>query len=88
MEVSPSLVRSGGRLCVLTFHSLEDKAVTSVMRAWEGADSYPAWWPGMRENKRIGRVVTRKPIVPSDEEIAVNPSARSARLRVFEFGEQ
>ncbi len=85
MEVAPRLVRSQGRLSVITFHSLEDKAVTKVMRAWEGSEDFPALWPGRKESKRIGTVVFRKAVVASDEECEANPSARSARLRVFEF---
>jgi 16S rRNA (cytosine1402-N4)-methyltransferase len=85
MAAAPRLVKEGGRLAVITFHSLEDKAVTRVMRAWEGSESYPAWWPGRKETVRLGKMVHRKPIVPSDAEVEKNPSARSARLRVFQF---
>jgi 16S rRNA (cytosine1402-N4)-methyltransferase len=85
LDAAPSLVRSGGRLAVITFHSVEDKLVTNRMRSWESAGSYPASWRGPRTEKRIGHVVNRKPIVPSEDEIARNPASRSARLRVFEF---
>lgn len=85
LDSAPKLFGGGGRLAVITFHSLEDKLVTSEMRRWEGAASMPALWPGRREVKIFGKLLTKKPIIPSDEEIRSNPSARSARLRVFEF---
>lgn len=60
----------GGRIAVITFHSIEDRIVKSVLKdaAYEGR----------------GSVVTRKPLVPGDIELAANPRARSAKLRVFE----
>lgn len=85
LDAAPRLVRNGGRLAVITFHSVEDKLVTNRMRSWESAGSYPASWRGPRTEKRIGRVVCRKPIVPDDDERARNPASRSARLRVFQF---
>lgn len=83
--VAPQVIKRGGRLAVITFHSIEDKLVASQMRAWESAGSYPASWRGPREQKKIGRVSPRKPTTPSDEEVRKNPASRSARLRVFEF---
>jgi len=85
LEVVPQLVKPGGRLAVITFHSIEDKVVANRMRTWESAGSYPASWRGPREERKIGRVWPKKPILPSDLEVAVNPASRSARLRVFEF---
>jgi 16S rRNA (cytosine1402-N4)-methyltransferase len=85
MAKVPGFVKSGGRVSIITFHSLEDKAVTKVMRSWEGADDLPALWPGRHETKKLGHAVTKKPLTPSEEEVAENPSARSARLRVFKF---
>ncbi len=85
LDAAPRLVKDGGRLAMITFHSVEDKLVTNRMRSWESAGSYPASWRGPRTEKKIGRLVNRKPIVPSDEEVMRNPAARSARLRVFEF---
>jgi 16S rRNA (cytosine1402-N4)-methyltransferase len=61
----------GGRMVVITFHSLEDRIVKHTLRALESGDA------GVR-------VLTRKPIVPSDEEITRNPRARSAKLRAAE----
>lgn len=87
LDSVPSVVKSGGRLVVITFHSLEDRLVTHRMRRWESAGSYPASWRGPREGAKIGRIWPKKPIVPSDEEVQVNPASRSARLRCFEFCE-
>ncbi len=84
MTSAPRLVRRGGRLVVLTFHSLEDQAVTRVMREWEGT-SVSASWPGSFPGERRGRVVTRKAVVASPEEVERNPASRSAKLRAFEF---
>jgi 16S rRNA (cytosine1402-N4)-methyltransferase len=87
MQSAPSLVKgTGSRLAVITFHSIEDTLVVREMRRWESAASYPASWRGARVEKNIGKVVPRKPICPSEAEIARNPASRSARLRVFEFG--
>lgn len=87
MESAPQVAKPGGKLAVITFHSIEDQAVANRMRKWESAGSYPANWRGIRAEKRIGRVVNRKAIVPTDDEIDRNPASRSARLRVFQFGD-
>ena len=87
LDEAPKVVKPGGRLAVITFHSIEDKAVTSCMRKWESAGSYPANWRGIRAEKRLGRMVNRDVVEPSEDEVARNPASRSARLRVFEFGE-
>jgi 16S rRNA (cytosine1402-N4)-methyltransferase len=81
----PSVIKRGARLAVITFHSIEDKVVTNKMRAWESAGTYPASWRGARTERRLGSVVHRKAIEPSDSEVERNPASRSARLRVFEF---
>lgn len=87
LDAAPSVVKQGGKLAVITFHSVEDRAVASRMREWESAGSYPANWRGIRAEKRIGRVVNKGAEKPSDEEVSRNPASRSARLRVFQFGE-
>ena len=87
----PLLSRKGGRLAVITFHSIEDKLVTRTMRDWEGGSTAPAWWPesGREAARRtLGKMVEKKAISPGEAEIEANPSARSARLRVFEFNVQ
>jgi 16S rRNA (cytosine1402-N4)-methyltransferase len=87
LEVVPSLLVSKGRCAVICFHSLEDKVVAGTMRKWAGSESAPAKLLSVVKDspKALGSVLTKKPIVPSDEEINRNPSSRSARLRVFEF---
>lgn len=85
MGFVPHVARSGSRFVVLTFHSLEDKAVQRQMREWESGGEFSAQWPGARSGKKLGRVLAKKPVVASDNEISKNPSARSARLRAFEF---
>jgi 16S rRNA (cytosine1402-N4)-methyltransferase len=87
LDAAPKVVKPGGKLVVITFHSVEDKAVTGRMRQWEAAGSYPANWRGIRAEKRIGRVVNRDMTKPSEDEVERNPASRSARLRVFQFGE-
>lgn len=87
LDAAPKVVKPGGKLVVITFHSVEDKAVTGRMRQWEAAGSYPANWRGIRAEKRIGRVVNRDMTRPSEDEVDRNPASRSARLRVFQFGE-
>lgn len=82
---APRMIKSGGRLAVITFHSLEDRLVTSRMRAWENQGTEPAQYRGAKRERPLGKVVTRKPICPTDTEIARNPASRSAQLRVFEF---
>ncbi|MBN8548987.1 MAG: 16S rRNA (cytosine(1402)-N(4))-methyltransferase RsmH [Deltaproteobacteria bacterium] len=85
MELAPRLIRSGGRIAIITFHSLEDRVVARKMREWESGGEFSARSPGSMRAKRLGHVVERKGIEPSAEEVTRNPSARSACLRVFEF---
>jgi 16S rRNA (cytosine1402-N4)-methyltransferase len=85
LHAVPSVSKKGTRFAVITFHSIEDKIVTNRMRSWESAGSYPASWRGARTEIRVGHVVNRKAIVPSDDETERNPASRSARLRVVEF---
>lgn len=79
------LLAPGGRLCVITFHSLEDRIVKSAFRNSENPCTCPPDFPMCVCGKvSRGRVVTRKPILPSNEEILENKRAGSAKLRVFE----
>ena len=76
---------SGGRLAVITFHSLEDRIVKDYFRE-QGKDIVNPPYERIYEEERkaIVKLVNKKPITPSDEEIQVNPRARSAKLRVIE----
>lgn len=79
------LLNPGGRLSIITFHSLEDRIVKTRFRNNENPCICPPDFPVCVCGKvSKGRVVTRKPIVPSDEEIEENSRAKSSKLRVFE----
>ena len=79
------LLSPGGRLCVITFHSLEDRIVKNAFRRNENPCTCPPEFPVCVCGKKSkGRVVTRKAIAPSAQELAVNRRSASAKLRVFE----
>ena len=76
---------SGGRLCIITFHSLEDRIVKNAMRVAEKPCICPPDFPVCVCGRiPLGKVITRKPIVPDEEELRGNPRAKSAKLRIFE----
>lgn len=85
METAPDKLKVGGRLCVISFHSLEDRIVKSGIAARENGCTCPREAPictcGFVKTLRS---VSRKPILPSEEEIENNPRSRSAKLRVAE----
>ena len=75
----------GGRLCIITFHALEDRIVKEAFRKQENPCICPPQFPVCVCGKKpLGRVITRKPILPSKEELEENPRSRSAKLRVLE----
>ena len=82
LESTPSLLRAGGRLSVITYHSIEDRMVKNFMRTGNVE--------GIEDKDFFGRVstpwklITRTPVTPSEEEVERNPRARSAKLRVAE----
>lgn len=79
------LLEEEGRICIITFHSLEDRIVKSIFRKNENPCTCPPDFPVcMCGQKSKGKVITRKPILPSEEELAQNRRAKSAKLRVFE----
>jgi 16S rRNA (cytosine1402-N4)-methyltransferase len=71
LEAAARRLRTGARLAVITFHSLEDRIVKHTFRALERSDL-------------AMRVLTKKPIVPTEDEVRRNPRARSAKLRAAE----
>lgn len=72
-----ALSQTGGRLCVISFHSLEDRIVKQSFRRFERGEAGVIQGKGMR-------IITRKPITPSEEERKENPRSRSAKLRCAE----
>jgi len=85
LEAALSCLSRGGRLVVIAFHSLEDRIVKRTMRGWEGACACPPGLPVCRCGRRqIARVLTPRPVTPSPAEVAENPRARSAKMRVAE----
>ena len=85
METAPDKLNIGGRLCVISFHSLEDRIVKSGIAARENGCTCPREAPVCTCGfVKTLRSVSRKPILPSEDEIERNPRARSAKLRVAE----
>ena len=85
LEGAFDLLSPGGRLCVITFHSLEDRIVKSFMKEKAQGCTCPKDFPVCVCGKKPqGEIITRKPIVPSQEELERNPRARSAKLRIIE----
>ena len=79
------LLNDGGRICIITFHSLEDRIVKTIFRRNENPCTCPPDFPVCVCGKMsMGKVITRKPILPNEEEIAENKRSKSAKLRVFE----
>ncbi len=85
VEDSILSLNDGGRLCIITFHSLEDKIVKHAYEEMEGRCTCPPDFPVcVCGYKSYGKIINKKPITSSDEELEENPRARSAKLRVFE----
>lgn len=78
------LLHPGGRICIITFHSLEDRIVKTAFRRNENPCTCPPDFPVcVCGQVSKGKVITRKPVLPTKEELAVNKRAGSAKLRVF-----
>ncbi len=79
------MLNPGGRLCIITFHSLEDRMVKTAFKNAENPCTCPSEFPVCVCGKApLGAVVGRKPILPSEKELAENKRSKSAKLRVFE----
>ena len=79
------LLDDGGRICIITFHSLEDRIVKTIFRKNENPCTCPPDFPVCVCGKKSkGKVITRKPILPSETEMEENPRSKSAKLRIFE----
>ena len=85
LDEMADFLNPGGRLCIITFHSLEDRIVKNAFKRFENPCTCPPGFPQCVCGKvSKGKVITKKPITPTDEEIEMNPRSRSAKLRVFE----
>ena len=85
IKAAVSLLNPGGRIAIITFHSLEDRIVKQTFASLTGGCTCPKSFPVcVCGNKPQVKLVTRKPILPSEEELAENPRSRSAKLRVAE----
>lgn len=83
------LLNPGGRICIITFHSLEDRIVKSAFRKNENPCTCPPDFPVCVCGKESqGNVITRKPILPGAQELETNSRSKSAKLRIFEKKEQ
>ena len=79
------LLNPGGRLCIITFHSLEDRIVKGAFRKNENPCTCPPDFPVCVCGKKSkGSIITKKPILPSEEELEYNSRSKSAKLRIFE----
>ena len=79
------MLDNGGRICIITFHSLEDRIVKTIFRENENPCTCPPDFPVcVCGRKSKGKVITRKPILPSEREMEENSRSKSAKLRIFE----
>lgn len=85
LDTMIELLNPGGRICIITFHSLEDRIVKTAFRRQENPCTCPPSFPVCVCGKEpTGMVITKKPILPSLEELEENSRSKSAKLRVFE----
>jgi 16S rRNA (cytosine1402-N4)-methyltransferase len=85
LDIAPDMLKTGGRLCIISFHSLEDRLVKNAFAAHSRDCICPKDFPvcvcGVTPKLKL---ITKKPIVPDDSESKINPRARSAKLRIAE----
>ena len=81
---TPALLKPGGRIAILTFHSLEDRIVKNYFRKGNFDEDSGNPFGQHEVNKNPFKIITKKPIIPTEEEQKLNPRSRSAKLRVAE----
>lgn len=80
-----SMLNKGGRICVVTFHSLEDRIVKNIFKKYSEVDELVKGLPEIPEEyKPLGKIITKKPILPSEKELKENSRSASAKLRILE----
>ena len=84
LDKAVDLLDDGGRLAVITFHSLEDKLVKDKLRLFENPCTCPKGYPCVCGKKSKGKIINKKVIVADDKELNINRRAKSAKLRIFE----
>ena len=85
MDKAINLLNDKGKLLIITFHSLEDRMVKEKFRNYENPCTCPSDFPVcVCENKSLGKIITKKPIIAKEEELNENNRAHSAKLRIFE----
>ena len=85
LEEMIGILNPGGRLCIITFHSLEDRIVKTAFKKAENPCTCPHSFPVCVCGKKSqGKVITGKPVLPCEEEMESNPRSKSAKLRIFE----
>ena len=85
LEELIGILNPGGRLCIITFHSLEDRIVKTAFKKAENPCTCPPSFPVCVCGKKSqGKVITGKPVLPSEKEMESNPRSKSAKLRIFE----
>lgn len=85
LEEMIAFLNPGGRICIITFHSLEDRIVKSAFKRQENPCTCPPEFPVCMCGKQsLGKIITRKPVTPTEKEQEENSRSKSAKLRIFE----